>query len=85
MASEIHQDDIGTRFLITVKDDGVLVNISGDPGVSTHQLNIRKPDDVVINRSASLQDVGISGVRLSPLVGLTTQMFIRLMSIVIYR
>mgnify|MGYP006106598767 FL=1 len=62
MASEIHQDDIGTRFLITVKDDGVLVNISGEPGVSTHQLNFRKPDDVVINRSASLQDVGISGV-----------------------
>ena len=29
MASEIHKDDIGTRFLITVKDDGDLVNISG--------------------------------------------------------
>ena len=34
MASEIHQDDIGTRFLITVKDDGSLVNISGVSGGS---------------------------------------------------
>ena len=34
MASEIHQNDIGTRFSITVKDDGNLVNISGVDGGS---------------------------------------------------
>jgi hypothetical protein len=62
MPSEIHQNDIGTRFLITIKDDGNLVNISGVDGSSVHQVNIRKPSDVVINRNATLQDFGISGV-----------------------
>ena len=62
MPSEIHQNDVGTRFLITVKDDGNLVNISGVDGSSVHQINIRKPSDVVINRNATLQDFGISGV-----------------------
>ena len=37
MASEIHQNDIGTRFLITVKDDGNLVNISGVDGSTIHK------------------------------------------------
>ena len=62
MASEIHQNDIGTRFLITVKDDGNIVNISGVGASTVHQLNFRKPSDTVINRNATLQDVGISGV-----------------------
>ena len=42
MASEIHQDDVGTRFEITVKDDGNIVNISGVDGGSVHQLSFRK-------------------------------------------
>ena len=62
MASEIHQDDVGTRFLITVKDDGSLVNISGVSGGSIHQVSFRKPSDTVIDRNATLQDYGISGV-----------------------
>tara|TARA_Y100001938_G_C7999210_1_gene383750 strand:+ start:702 stop:1016 length:315 start_codon:yes stop_codon:yes gene_type:complete len=62
MASEIHQDDVGTRFLITVKDDGLPVNISGVSGGSVHQISFRKPSDLVINRNATLKDYGISGV-----------------------
>ena len=62
MAREIHQDDIGTRFLITVKDDGDLVNISGVGGSTIHQISFRKPSDTVVNRNATLQDFGISGV-----------------------
>lgn len=62
MASEIHQNDVGTRFLITVKDGGAPVNISGVSGGSVHQLNFRKPSDTVINRNATLRDYGISGV-----------------------
>ena len=62
MASEIHQNEIGTRFLITVKDDGNLVNISGVGGSTIHQISFRKPSDAVINRNATLQDFGISGV-----------------------
>ena len=62
MASEIHQNDIGTRFLINVKDDGELVNISGVGGSTIHQISFRKPSDTVVNRNATLQDFGISGV-----------------------
>jgi len=62
MASEIHQNDVGTSFLITVKDDGDLVNISGVGGSTIHQISFRKPSDSVINRNATLQDFGISGV-----------------------
>ena len=62
MASEIHKDDVGTRFLITVKDDGNLVNISGVSGGSIHQVSFRKPSDTIIERNATLQDYGISGV-----------------------
>tara|TARA_R110002020_G_scaffold103752_15_gene243186 strand:+ start:690 stop:1001 length:312 start_codon:yes stop_codon:yes gene_type:complete len=51
MASEIHQNDVGTRFLVTVKDDGVLVNVSG---ATLRQINIKKPDDSVLNRTASI-------------------------------
>ena len=50
MASEIHVDDIGTRFLVTVKDDGSGVDLST---ASTLQLSFRKPSDTVVNRSAS--------------------------------
>ena len=62
MASEIHKDDVGTRFLITVKDDGSLVNISGVSGGSIHQVSFRKPSDTIIERNATLQDYGVSGV-----------------------
>jgi hypothetical protein len=54
MASEIHKDDIGTRFLITVKDDGDLVNISGVGGGSIHQVSFRKPSDAIVERNATL-------------------------------
>ena len=62
MASEIHKDDVGTRFLITVKDDGLPVNISGVSGGSVHEVSFRKPSDTVIDRNATLKDYGISGV-----------------------
>ena len=59
MASEIHVDDIGTRFLVTIKDDGNLVNVSG---ATINQFNFKKPSDTVVNRSATLVDAGIAGV-----------------------
>ena len=51
MSSEIHQEDVGTRFLVTVKDDGVVVDLSN---ATVRQLNFRKPDDSVFNRAASV-------------------------------
>ena len=61
MADEIHVNDIGTRFLITVKDDGSAVDISN---ASALQINFRKPSDEIINRSGSKKGDGssVSGV-----------------------
>ena len=60
MASEIHKDDVGTRFLMTVKDDGSTVNISG----ATIKLVIfKKPSDTVVYRTASgINDQMSSGI-----------------------
>ena len=54
MASEIHQYDIGTRFLITVKDDGVAVDVSS----GVRQINIRKPDDTTLNKVGAIISSG---------------------------
>jgi hypothetical protein len=34
MASEIHVNDVGTRFLATIKDDGVVVDISAASSIT---------------------------------------------------
>lgn len=61
MASEIHVNDVGTRFKFTVKDSGVVVDLSS---ASLLQINFRKPDDEVINRTGSTLTDGsvVSGV-----------------------
>ena len=62
MASEIHQDDVGTRFLMTVKDDGSTVNISG---ATIKQVIFKKPSDTIVYRSASgVNDQMSSGIML---------------------
>lgn len=48
---EIHQNDVGTRFLITVKDDGELMDISN---AAYRQINFRKPSDSIISRAGSI-------------------------------
>lgn len=58
MASEIHVNDVGTRFLITVKEDTTVVNISGAEALS---IFIRKPDDTLIARSGNLYTDGTDG------------------------
>src|SRR6056300_138382 len=61
MPSEIHQNDVGTRFLLTVKDGSDVVNISQATSIV---VDFRKPSDKVVNRSASLLNDGsaVSGV-----------------------
>jgi len=61
MPSEIHQNDIGTRFLLTVKDGSDLVDISE---ASALQVDFRKPSDTVISRAGSRFNDGssVSGV-----------------------
>jgi hypothetical protein len=68
MPSEIHQYDIGTRFLITVKDDDEFVDISN---ASYRQLSFRKPSDTVVVKIASVFNDGsaVSGVMYYDTIG----------------
>jgi hypothetical protein len=58
MASEIHVDDIGTKFTITIKDGDSIVDISDAVLVL---LIIRKPDSEIITRNASFTSNGEDG------------------------
>ena len=57
MPSEIHHNDIGTRFLVTVKDDGSTVDLSN---ASALQISFRKPSDEIVNRTGSTLGDGSS-------------------------
>jgi hypothetical protein len=58
MPNEIHVDDIGTKFMITIKDGDDVVDISSALFVT---LIFRKPDDEVIYRDASFSSDGTDG------------------------
>lgn len=58
MASEIHVNDIGTKFLVTIKDDGSIVDVSN---ASVILVKIRKPDDVVLAQNGILDSDGTDG------------------------
>jgi len=68
MACEIHQYDIGTRFLITVKDCDEPIDISD---ALYRQLTFRKPSDTVISKIASVFNDGseTSGVMYYDTIG----------------
>jgi len=53
MSCQIHEDEIGTRFLITVKDcqSGSGIDITT---ALYKQLNFKKPDDSILTRSPSV-------------------------------
>lgn len=51
MSEEIHEDDVGTRFQITVMDDGSTVDLTN---ASVRQLTFRKPDGTTFSRTASI-------------------------------
>ena len=57
MPSEVHLNDIGTRFKVTVNDDGVPVDLSS---ASALQISFRKPDDTIIDRTGSTLGDGSS-------------------------
>ena len=58
MPSEIHVNDVGTRFLATIKDNGEIVNISN---ASQVQMIFRRPSDELFYRVGSLLNSGING------------------------
>ena len=58
MPSEIHVNDIGTRFLATIQDNGTVVDIAS---ASQIQMIFRRPNDEVFYRVGSLLTSGIDG------------------------
>ena len=58
MASEIHVGDIGTQLIMTVKDDGVVVDISS---ASTLNVIIKKPDGESYTKTGTLYTDGTDG------------------------
>jgi len=58
MPSEIHINDVGTRFLATIKDNGQPVNLSS---TSQIQMIFRRPNDELLYRVGSLLNSGING------------------------
>ena len=57
-ANEIHLNDIGTKFLVTVKDGSSVVNVST---ASTKQIIIKKPSGATLTKSASFESDGTDG------------------------
>jgi hypothetical protein len=59
MASEIHLNDIGTKFVITVKDGGTAVDLS-DGNISSRSIIFRKPSDAVVTKVGAVDGDGSS-------------------------
>jgi hypothetical protein len=57
-ANEIHVNDIGTRFMLTVKDGSTAVDISG---ASTKQITIKKPSGTSITVVTAFDSDGTDG------------------------
>lgn len=58
MASEIHENDVGTKLLVTITDDGQVVDISSALALS---IFIKKPDGTILSRSGTLETDGTDG------------------------
>lgn len=58
MSSEIHVGDIGTQLILTIKDDGAVVDI-GD--ATTLQVIIKKPDGIAYPKAGTLLTDGSDG------------------------
>ena len=58
MASQIHQNDVGTKLLVTVTDDGSAVDISA---ASSLTIFLKQPDCDVLEKSATLNTDGEDG------------------------
>ena len=57
-ANEIHLNDIGTQFVLTVKDGSSAVDISG---ATTKQIIIQKPSGTKITASTTFSSDGVDG------------------------
>ena len=56
--SELHQDDWGTNFQVTVKEKGVVVDLSSATGMI---IVFRQPDGAIIERPLTWVSDGVDG------------------------
>jgi len=67
MASEIHVNDVGTKFLATIKDNDVVVDVSSATSIT---MIFKKPDDEIMQKTGTLESDGTDGkVYYSTIVG----------------
>ena len=57
-SSEIHENDIGTVFELTVKEGALVVD---DSGATTKQIYFKKPDGTVVTKTAAFSSDGTDG------------------------
>jgi hypothetical protein len=58
MASQIHENDVGTKLLVTITDDGQIVDISSAIVLDVY---IKKPDGTLLLRGGTLETDGTDG------------------------
>jgi len=57
-ANEIHQNNVGTEFRVTVLESGTAVNVSS----ATNYIRFSKPDNTVVSKNASFYTDGTDGI-----------------------
>ena len=55
----VRKDDIGTVFEVTVKDNGIVVDVSS---VSVKQIKFLKPDGTIDTQTAAFKTNGTDGI-----------------------
>tara|TARA_R100000008_G_C3580871_1_gene168420 strand:- start:668 stop:976 length:309 start_codon:yes stop_codon:yes gene_type:complete len=58
-ANEIHQNDIGTKFVVTIKDGSSAVDVSG---ATTKQIIFKKPSGTTLTKAAAFNSDGSDGI-----------------------
>lgn len=58
MTAEIHKGDIGTKFLITITDNGVAIDVSA---ATTKEIHLKSPGGVLSTKTALFNTDGTDG------------------------
>ncbi len=58
-SNEIHKNDIGTKFVVTIKDGDSAVDVSG---ATTKQIIIKKPSGTTLTKAAAFNSDGSNGI-----------------------
>ena len=59
MTNQIHKGDIGTKFRVTVANNGTAIDIST---ASVKRILFQKPDGVVYTKTATFETTGADGM-----------------------